>query len=183
MDDESADRFASGEQILAMLSAAHRSLIIHGNYLTDAQLDLIATSRESVAVVYCPRTAAAFGHPPHPIERCLERGIRVFFGTDSRASSPDLRLLEDLKAAYAAHPALGPRVLWEAATVGPREFLGLAKDRGTLCVGSRGPLAVIRSENLPADDGGDLIESFFAASTTATLFDLSTAAELAQALR
>ena len=179
MQDEAADRFASCEQILELLSASHRGLIIHGNYLTDGQLDIIAASRERLAVVYCPRTAAAFGHPPHPIERCIDRGIRVFFGTDSRASNPDLRLLEDLKAVRATHPRLDPQTVWDAATLGPRAFLGLPRDRGTLSIGSRGPLALIRSDEVPSGDGDALVDSFFAPSATATLFDLSAVAELA----
>ena len=43
-------------------------LLIHANYLPS---DIALSANQSV--VYCPRTHAAFGHPPHPFQQMLAR--------------------------------------------------------------------------------------------------------------
>ena len=53
-------------------------------------------------IVYCPRTHAAFGHPPHPFREFLARGVRVALGTDSLASNPDLDLLAEARFVHGA---------------------------------------------------------------------------------
>ena len=56
-----------------------------------------ATIPPHSSIVYCPRTHAAFGHPPHPFRDFLARGVRVALGTDSLASNPDLDLLAEAR--------------------------------------------------------------------------------------
>lgn len=81
---------------LRTLSQATRALVIHGNYLTDQDIDYLVTQPQ-MTVVYCPRTHAAFGHTPHRWREMLARGIRVAIGTDSRASNPDLDLWREMQ--------------------------------------------------------------------------------------
>src|SRR5439155_15086903 len=51
----------SPEEILRCCLGAGPLLLIHCNYLSpDVEL------HEEATIVYCPRTHAAFGHPPHP---------------------------------------------------------------------------------------------------------------------
>jgi cytosine/adenosine deaminase-related metal-dependent hydrolase len=78
---------------MRQLSRAERSLVIHGNYLDAEEIAFAASQRERMSVVYCPRTHAYFGHEPYPLAAMLDAGVRVAFGTDSRASNPDLNLL------------------------------------------------------------------------------------------
>src|SRR5207253_5134070 len=91
--DEQVPTFAGGPiryaQSLGLLD--YPTLLAHVNYCDDAELALLARGRASV--VYCPRTHAFFGHPPHRWREMLSRGINVAIGTDSCASSPDLNLL------------------------------------------------------------------------------------------
>src|SRR5690606_12357758 len=47
---------------LHRLSAAPRGLVIHGNYLDAEETDYLAAHADQMAVVYCPRTHARFGH-------------------------------------------------------------------------------------------------------------------------
>ena len=61
-----------------------------------------------MAVVYCPRTHAWFGHPPYPLEKMLAAGVPVALGTDSRASSPDLSLLAEMRARRPAASGRSP---------------------------------------------------------------------------
>src|SRR5207247_770680 len=78
------------------------TLLAHVNYCDDDELLLLAAGRASV--VYCPRTHAYFRHPPHRWREMLAAGINACVGTDSRASSPDLNLLDDLRLVYRVAP-------------------------------------------------------------------------------
>ncbi len=72
---------------LRVLAKTPRALVVHGNYLADDELRLLATHPQ-MTLVYCPRTHAYFGHAPHPWRTLQKYGGRVILGTDSRASNP-----------------------------------------------------------------------------------------------
>ncbi len=76
-------------------------VVAHGNYLEPSEFwqfrPEAAPSGQRVAIAYCPRTHARFGHAPHPYRAMLERGIVVCLGTDSLASSPTLGILDEVR--------------------------------------------------------------------------------------
>ena len=84
-------------KLLRLLVFDDRTLLAHVNHVDDNELPLLASGRASV--VYCPRTHAYFGRPEHPWRRLLAAGVNVAVGTDSRASAPDLNLVDDLRQA------------------------------------------------------------------------------------
>ena len=88
-------------------------LIAHGTYLEPEDFWQLrpeaAPEGHRVAIAYCPRTHARFGHAPHPYRAMLERGVIVCLGTDSLASSESLSLLDELRFLHRARrDALGP---------------------------------------------------------------------------
>jgi cytosine/adenosine deaminase-related metal-dependent hydrolase len=108
-----------------------------------------------MAVVYCPRTHAYFGHSRYPLETMLSRGCQVALGTDSRASNPDLSLLAELRFAATKFPALSPEVLVRMATISGAEALRLGDRVGSLSVGKQADLIALpcgRSSGDPYDD-------------------------------
>jgi aminodeoxyfutalosine deaminase len=117
---------------LRMLAEAPRAVVIHGNYLADDEIEFIARRRDSMSVVYCPRTHAYFQHSTYPLEAMLNAGIRVALGTDSRASNPDLCLLSEVHQAAAAHASVSAEAWLRMATINGAEALGLADSVGTL---------------------------------------------------
>jgi cytosine/adenosine deaminase-related metal-dependent hydrolase len=133
--DGAVPTFAGGPVKLAadcgLLGYAKVSLA-HVNYVDDTDLDLLEAGGASV--VYCPRTHAYFGHPPHPWLRMLGRGINVAVGTDSAASSPNLNLVDDLRLLHRLSPETPAETLWQMATTRAARAIGLA---GT--VGGLGP--------------------------------------------
>lgn len=123
-------------QYLRWLEAAHRLLIIHGNYLDAESLDLLRRWRERAAVVYCPRTHRWFRHRRYPLAEMLDRGVALAVGTDSRASSPDLNLWAELQTIAVEFPEVPlPQVLALGTAMGA-DALGLAAPRGQLAVGA-----------------------------------------------
>jgi len=111
---------------------APKTLLIHGNYLNQECMNALAAHRTSAAVVYCPRTHQHFGHDRYPLEQLLKKGVRVLLGTDSRASNPDLSILEEARAVSRKFPSIEPMQVFEMITSDAAEFLGLERVFGSL---------------------------------------------------
>ncbi len=146
-------RFAAS---LGLLEYA-KTLLAHVNYCDDDELAILAAGEASV--VFCPRTHAYFGHPPHRWREMLAAGINVAVGTDSLASSPTLDLLEDLRLLRRLGPEVPAEEVWRIGTARGAAALGLT-DVGSLAVGKRADavaFAVSSEDPLGEvlDDGGE----------------------------
>jgi aminodeoxyfutalosine deaminase len=141
---------------LRLLSSAHRTLVIHGNYLTDEEIAFIAARRDRMAIVYCPRTHAFFGHSPYPLAILLKSAAVVALGTDSRASNPDLNLLAEMRHVAKSH-SVPPAKIIEMATINGATALGRAGEFGSLTLGKRADLAIIRLPESATDDPYELL--------------------------
>lgn len=117
----------------------HPALLAHVNHCDDGELDALARGRTSV--VFCPRTHAYFGHPPHRWREMLARGVNVAVGTDSCASAPDLNVLDDLRLLHGQAPDVPAPLLWELATVRAARAMGLHRV-GDISPGAAADLAV-----------------------------------------
>lgn len=127
---------------LERLSRAKRALIIHGNYLSDDEIQFLARHSDRMSVVYCPRTHAYFDHAPYPLVKMLNQGVRVALGTDSRASNPDLDLRQEMRF-VSRHHAIAPVDALRLGTLNGAAALGLAQECGSLTPGKRANLAII----------------------------------------
>lgn len=138
--DLQVNRFAAGPiryaEELGLLD--YPTLLAHVNYCDDDELAILARGKASV--VYCPRTHAYFGHPPHRWRDMMAAGMNVTIGTDSCASSPDLNLVDDLRLLRELAPDVGPEVLWNMATLGASRALGLEQVVGSISPGKSADL-------------------------------------------
>jgi len=137
---------------LKRLVRASRALVIHGNYLDDEEIALLAENAGQMSVVYCPRTHAYFGHEPYPLAKMLAAGVNVALGTDSRASSPDLDLLAEIRAAAVRHPDVPRSAVLRLGTLGGARALGRDAELGSLEPGKPANLTAVA---LPPDDAAD----------------------------
>ena len=151
---------------LEILADAPRSLVIHGNYLDDEELRFLASNRERMSLVYCPRTHAFFLHPPYPLSRAIDAGVRIALGTDSRASNLDLDLLAEMRFVMRNHPATDPQEVLRMGTLNGAEALGRAADVGSITPGKLANLVVLP---IPGDTVGtnwaDVLATIFGANT------------------
>lgn len=144
---KSVDRWYPGElprglrplDYLQTLATAHRSLVIHGNFLVEDEWEYIA-KQPQMSVVYCPRTQSHFNHGDYPLAEMLKAGVRVAIGTDSRSSNPDLSLWKELKHIALRHPAVSPAEVLKLGTMNGAEALGIGKDWGSITPGKRAVL-------------------------------------------
>lgn len=143
---------ASGLAPIPLLEAcgllADRSVLAHANYVSDQDIDRIARSGASVA--YCPRTHAAFEHPPHRFGDMLDAGVNVCVGTDSLASNPTLSILDELRFLHKKYPDMDCARLLEMGTLSGARALGLDSGVGSITTGKNADLVVI-----PLSHGGD----------------------------
>jgi cytosine/adenosine deaminase-related metal-dependent hydrolase len=157
--DDSVRRFSGGPirfaQSIGLLDYSMTSLA-HVNYCDDAELAILAAGRASV--VYCPRTHAYFGHPPHRWREMLAAGINVAVGTDSRASSPDLNLVEDLRLLHRIAPEVPAKTIWKMATINGAQALGLQGRVGEISAGCRAN--VIGFEATTEDPMMEILEGY-----------------------
>ncbi len=121
-------------------------LYAHANYLpTDVPINPHAS------IVYCPRTHAAFGHPPHPFRDFLARGVRVCLGTDSLASNPDLDILAEARYVHAMYPDFPGEQLLKMVTLSGAEALGWADECGSLEPGKSADLVAVPLPDVEGD--------------------------------
>jgi cytosine/adenosine deaminase-related metal-dependent hydrolase len=139
---------------LRRLARLPRVVIAHGNYLADDEIDSLR-QRPNVAVAYCPRTHAFFGHTDHPWPRLIERDIIVAIGTDGRCSNPDLSVWHELQFLRQRFPDADGAVLLQMGTLNGALALGLATGLGTIEPGKSPGLAVVRLGTVGAADPND----------------------------
>jgi cytosine/adenosine deaminase-related metal-dependent hydrolase len=143
---------------LRRLASAHRTLVIHGNYLDDEEIAFLGANASRMTVIHCPRTHQWFAHDPYPLETMLSAGVAVALGTDGRGSSPDLNLLAELRLAAEQHPAVGRDRILQMGTILGARALGWESQIGTLEPGKQADLAIVA---LPDRDAADPHELLF----------------------
>lgn len=143
---------------LRILAEAPRALVIHGNYLDSKELAFLAESRDRMALVYCPRTHDYFRHAPYPaLESLLQLGMLVCVATDSRASNPDLSLLNELRFVADRNPALSGEEVLQLGTWNPARALGREQECGRVAVEMPADFCVLQASALNPTDPYELI--------------------------
>ena len=117
--------------------------MIHGNYLDDEEIGLLAAGAARMAAVYCPRSHDWFAHRAYPLQKMLAAGDLVALGTDGRGSSPDLSILAEMRFAARCHPAVGRGQILTMGTLAGARALGREREAGSLEPGKRADLAVV----------------------------------------
>jgi cytosine/adenosine deaminase-related metal-dependent hydrolase len=144
--DDAVPKFSGGPirmaQSLGYLDYS-KTLLAHVNHCDDDELTILAAGKASV--VYCPRTHAYFGHPPHRWREMLQLGINVAIGTDSCASSPDLNLVDDLRLLHQLAPDMPPRQLWQLATTRASRAIAADPPAGQLTIGAVADFTIFRA--------------------------------------
>jgi cytosine/adenosine deaminase-related metal-dependent hydrolase len=140
------------EHVLRLFHGTSPALFVHANYLHPT-----APIPRNGFVVYCPRTHAAFGHPPHPFRDFLARGVRVALGTDSLASNPDLDLFAEARFVHQRHPDVPGATLLRMATLSGAEALGWQAETGSLEPGKSADLIALSISTATPADPHDLL--------------------------
>ncbi len=145
----------------------NRTVLAHCNYVSDEDIGLLASTRTQVA--YCPRTHAAFEHPPHRFRDMLDASINVCIGTDSLASNPSLSVLDEVRFLHSRYPDFNTHTLLEMITLRGARALGVDHLTGSLTPGKSADITVIPLDNDgPTDPLRNILESVLHPLTTVT---------------
>jgi aminodeoxyfutalosine deaminase len=138
------------------LVQAHRALIAHGNYLSEADLAVLSDNDRTMAIVHCPRTHAHFAHPhpgtsSYPLSARMKQGVTHFLGTDSRASNPNLNLWQEAQWVRAKHLGIDAIDILKMITTAPSDLIGIPDGYGRFQVGA---IAALTAIQLPLNRDG-----------------------------
>jgi len=133
--------------------AGSRWLLAHANY---APPETLARVSHRVAVVFCPRTHAYFGHGQHPWSQLQRRGVLVMLGTDSVASSETFDLLHEANEAV-RRCGMSPAEAFRMVTERPAAALALQR-AGSLEPGHWADFFVARPPALSEDPITELLD-------------------------
>ncbi len=122
---------------------SQRTIIFHGTLLNETEIDLLGET--DTALVHCPATNAWFGYCAY-LPYMLKAGLRIGLGTDMPSHN-----IFNVMFSVLQHQAIMPRQLrgiepakiFELATLGGAQVLGLADEVGTLEPGKRADVVTI----------------------------------------
>ncbi|WP_424952206.1 amidohydrolase family protein [Deinococcus sp.] len=86
--------------------------------------DIKAVAQSGCPVVSCPRSNRNLHCGTFPWQEYAAAGVEVALGTDSVASGETLNIHDEVRAAWALHPGLDPRLVVRAAVKGGSRVVG-----------------------------------------------------------
>ena len=144
------------------LTGRHVALA-HCVHLSSAEIEILRTSGTNV--VHCPSSNLKLGSGIAPIAKLLEEGISVSLGADGAACNNRLDMFTEMRTAALLQKALlGPEVLpahrmMRMATIDGARAMGLDAEIGSLEVGKRADVAVVRLDRLHATPVRDVVSA------------------------
>ena len=144
------------------LTGPHVALA-HCVHLSSNEIEILKTSCTNV--VHCPSSNLKLGSGIAPIAKLLDEGISVSLGADGAACNNRLDMFTEMRTAALLQKALhGPEVLPAAralrmATFDGARAMGLASEIGSLEIGKRADVAVVRLDGLHATPVKDIVSA------------------------
>jgi len=133
------------------LTGRHVALA-HCIHVDDREIAILRGTNTNV--VHCPSSNLKLGSGIAPVKRMLEEGISVSLGADGAACNNRLDMFTEMRTAALLQKALhGPEVLparrmLRMATIDGARALGLGDEIGSLEVGKRADVIVVRMDSL-----------------------------------
>ncbi len=124
-----------------------RSVLAHCVWPAEGELEVLAEA--ATAVAHCPSSNLKLGSGIAPVPDMLARGIRVGLGADGAPCNNRLDAFEEMRlAALLPRPRYGATAIsaervFEMATIGGAEAIGLEKEIGSLEEGKQADVALV----------------------------------------
>jgi 5-methylthioadenosine/S-adenosylhomocysteine deaminase len=173
-DERAAVRKALGDDDLAILRkwgfCGPKTLLAHGVQIRDDEADLLA--KDGTSIVHCPSANLKLGSGVARIHDLDARGVQLALGADGAPCNNNLdpwtelrhaALLAKMRTSPTAMPA---RRAFRLATIDGARALGLGDVTGSLEVGKRADVVVIRTDGPHVEPGGDVYSRLVYACTS-----------------
>ena len=151
-----------------------KTTIIHGVWLTPAEIALLTKSGASVQ--HNPWSNLRLGSGVAPVRALLDAGVNISVATDGCSSTDTCNMLNSTGLAAALHGIRGElsegvsaREAFRAATVGGAAALGRDGELGVVEEGAIADLVLYRLDTIPFVPEGDLIQQLVYAERGASI--------------
>lgn len=144
------------------LTGRHVALA-HCVHLSVDEIETLKTTGTNV--VHCPSSNLKLGSGIAPIAKLLEEGISVSLGADGAACNNRLDMFTEMRTAALLQKVLhGPEVLpanraLRMATIDGARAMGLDSEIGSIEVGKKADLSVVRLDRLHATPASDVVST------------------------
>jgi 5-methylthioadenosine/S-adenosylhomocysteine deaminase len=144
------------------LTGSHVALA-HCVHLSVDEIEILKTTGTNV--VHCPSSNLKLGSGIAPIAKLLDEGVSVSLGADGAACNNRLDMFTEMRTAALLQKVLhGPEVLpadrvLRMATIDGAKALGLESEIGSIEVGKRADLSLIRLDRLHATPVRDVVST------------------------
>ena len=173
-DEREAVRKVLGDDDLAILRrwgfSGPRTLLAHGVQIRDDEADALA--KDGTRIVHCPSANLKLGSGIARVHELDARGVQLALGADGAPCNNNLdpwvelrhaALLAKVRTSTTALPA---RRAFRLATLDGARALGIGDVTGSLEVGKRADLVVIRTDGPHVEPGGDVYSRLVYACTS-----------------
>jgi len=127
-----------------------KTICVHCVFIDDKDMKLLGARGSAVAS--CVRSNRALSGKVTDMRKLLKNGIRVLIGTDSKASSPDIDMFNEVSAFYNEfHDVVTPAQVFEMATSDAAEFLGIDNRYGRISPQKSASLVFVPFDGKPED--------------------------------
>lgn len=116
--------------------------IVHAVWVDMDEIELLA--QHQAPVIHCPVSNAVLGSGIAPIKTMLDRGVKVYLGTDGPASNDTQDSFEAMKMAL----CLARASTHQGDALSPKQVLGMATRSAGLAVGQPADLAIIDPQSV-----------------------------------
>jgi 5-methylthioadenosine/S-adenosylhomocysteine deaminase len=154
------------------ISGRHVALA-HCVHLSNDEIRIL--KRTGTHVVHCPSSNLKLGSGIAPVTKLLEEGVSVSLGADGAPCNNRLDMFTEMRTAALVQKALhGPEVLaaervLRMATIDGARALGLESEVGSLEVGKRADVAIVRLDRLHTAPEADVVSSLVYAATASNV--------------
>lgn len=133
-------------------AATGRLVIAHAVWLDERDMEIVR--RRGVKIAHCPSANLKLASGFAKIPELLESGVTIGLGADGAPCNNNLDMMTELRLASLMHkPRCGPTALpayqmLEMATIEGARCLGIEKETGSLEVGKRADVILLRHDGL-----------------------------------
>lgn len=137
----------SFQTALPLLPNNEKTLFVHNTFTTLADISLLERLGKTGFFCFCPN-ANLYIEGTIPNVPVLHYGNqKIVLGTDSLASNDDLCLVSEMRAIQQRYPEITFKDLISWATTNGAEFFGLDSELGSLEIGKRPGLVLLKNMN------------------------------------
>ncbi len=143
-------------------------------HCVDVNADDIQTIFETeTSVAHCPKSNAKFGHGIAPLEKFIDKKVKIGLGSDSVVSNNSVDILEEARfAALLARTQSNKKRLIEAkeiletATIGGAKAVGLDNEIGSFEIGKQADFITVSLKNIAQLPVHDIYATLLFATTS-----------------